>query len=225
MGVGGDPFCMEVQPLDPGGGAPVGPLPGVAPAGGPPPFFTFPFNSLAIDGPVRTVGYTVALKLRQPGVRVQILKCQINVVHDIWTCYLPLVGMAAPDYVGHLTVVPGPGMQEPILQQTPIEAEIVAMEMVGNDQTPMWVPNSVQAPQGLSVPGWQRLPFDANNAIRFEALSIPGGGFLAGAPVPGPFAVQWQSPQPPQSGMVRFLDAAGNIISQEPAQHTQPPPP
>ncbi len=224
MGVGGDPFCMQVQPLDPGGGAPVGPLPAITPGGGPPPFFTFPFNSLDVDGPTRTVSYTVALKLRQPGVRVQILKCQINVVHDLWRCYLPLEGVSPPDYFGRLTVMPGPGAQALILQQTPIEPEIVAMELIGSAQMPMWVPNSVQAPPGMQIPGWQTFPIDANNSFRIEAEIIPGGGFLVGDPVPGPFDVQWQSPQPPQVGMVRFLDANGNVIAQEAAQHQQPPP-
>jgi len=220
MGLGGDPGCAQVTLFDPGGGPPVGPLPGVTAP------FGFGFRSDFIDGPTRTVSYTVALKLRQPGVRVQILKCQISVVHDLFQCFLPIQGSMGSTHIANLHVFQGPGQQEPILQQTPIDVEIVQLLLVNADQLPApgWA-SSQPAPAGQLPAGWQ-------GAVGFDFTSfdlvdpILGMPILVGQPIdPTPFTVQFQdSGQPPQEGLVAFSDLNGNIIAREHAPHQAPPP-
>ncbi len=226
MGVGGDPNCDQVTLFDPGGGAPVGPLPAVTAP------FSFGFRSDAVDGPTRAVGYTVALKLREPGVRVQILKCQINVVHDLTACFMPLMSNGSL-HGGDLQFRPGPGLAEPILQQTPIQTEIVALRLAGPDQTPAWLPGSGGVTlMGGTPPGWQGQADPINDVIAFLLFDPPPGMgspiFLDGRANAYPnqgFQLNFQDQgQPPQMGEVQFLDIDGNIVAREPVLHQQPPP-
>ncbi len=223
MGVGGDPGCAEVTLFDPGGGPPVGPLPGVTAP------FGFGFRSDFVDGPTRAVGYTVALKLRQPGVRVQILKCQVNVVHDLFQCFLPIVGSQGSTHVANLHVLPGAGQQEPILQQTPVSVEIVQLLLVHADQLPApgWA-SSQPAAGGLAgqgPAGW--LGSAGPDFLSFDLVDpIVGTPIVVGQPLdPTPFPLQFEdSGQPPQEGLVAFMDMNGNVIAREHAPHQAPPP-
>ncbi|MDJ0520725.1 MAG: PKD domain-containing protein [Planctomycetota bacterium] len=212
MGIGGDPLCFEIELFNPDG------TPAFPPTNPPPPIganpLGFGIDSTAIDGPPRTVDYTISIRLREPGVRVQILKCLVSVVHEVWTCNFPLPFAQPPDFVGELTIAPGPGASDPKVALMP---EIVAIELVNAEQTPQW--NSSQVPPGGSAPaGW--IGQTSGDGVSFLLDDdVVGDPIVAGQPFSTtPFQIQINS-GPPQQAQVRFLDAAGNIVAREPASH------
>ena len=150
LGIGGDPFGTDIEVKDTAGN--VSPPPAApAPNPGPAPF-TITVKSLAVDGGPRTVCYTITLRLRDPGVRVQILKCNVCIAHDYLTCNLD-VGGAAPNHVAIVTITP-PAPSPGLLPIPPAHSFVIDF----NQQDPTWI--SVNNVQNLPA-GWQTVPAGA----------------------------------------------------------------
>lgn len=206
-GVGGDPFGMGIEVRDTAGN--LSPPPAMPPPNpGPPPFF-ITVKSLDVDPPPRVVCYTITIKLRDPGVRVQILKCIICVVHDYLACGM-VVGGSAPAYSGQVLIQP----PAPATGLPPI-APIHRVEMHYNEQDPNWV--QVSNVQNLPM-GWNFQIDPVNGLVRFDLVDT-----LVGQPIqPGQnwgcninFQTMAVVGVTPNGGVWRFFDESGEDVGAE----------
>jgi hypothetical protein len=199
IGIFGDPGAAEIDVIDEGGND-VPPLPGPVNPAGTPPFFDV--VSKDVDGPPRTVCYLISIKLRDPGVRTQILKCQVWVRHGHVRCFLNSFGtpVASGSLVVEADVIPGPPLP-PIHQ----------VEVVFNQQTPPWL-----AANPMSLPpGWapqvlaDRIQFFLQDPVVGTPITAGGG------PKQFQFTLQTQGGQPPTAGHVRCYDAQPRLVALE----------
>jgi hypothetical protein len=192
IGILGDPFANEIDVFDDAGDPVNPPLPGMVQPAGAPPDFTVVSND--VDGPPRVVGYVITMRLRDPGVRTQILKCQVFVRHTQPRCWLNSFG--TPVGSGFLQVevdaVPGPPLPD-----------IHGVEVVFAEQNPVWqtlTPNS-------HPPGW--MPQVLPDRVRYTLDPMLGPPITPGG---GPFFFQFffqtVGGTPPVSGEVHFFDGA-----------------
>jgi hypothetical protein len=189
-GLLGDPGANDVEVRDEGGNV-VPPLPGPVNPAGLVPFFDF--TSEEVHGPPHIVGYVVTIRLRDPGVRTQILKCQIWVRHRQVRCALATFG--TPVLSGSLVLEAEPLFGPPM-------PAIHLVEVRYAEQTPPWQ----SATPGPLPPGWgsqvlaDRIQFFLQNPAVGQPITVGGGPFQF------QFALQTVGGTPPSHGLVRCLD-------------------
>ena len=208
-GAGGDPFCMQTlisQPPLLGSGPPFFPPAALFPVPAAP--WTFNFLSDGVDTPLRVVQYTVQLKLREPGCRVQILKCQVYVLHGF------IGGGGGGDDLGGgdfridlMLMVNAPvGVQYPI-------PPIFDVEIFPGDQNPPW--NFVDTTLAVLPAGWMQMALPGG-AVRFFTTTNP---LVPGQPVNfGNIFGQTNNNTQPNSIRVRLSRLDGSIVGQEQLQ-------
>ncbi len=216
VGMGGDAAAAEIIVTDPfGGQAP----PDVF--GAPPPPPRFP-NAVAPPNAIRSITvtsiavhddstkqYTVRIRLEDPGIRVQILKCTVWVIHDgLNLRFSKVTKFGENSYRGKLraeVVKPQAGIQGPS------RPEIRSMEIHFSEQDPKWTSvdlNSIQLP-----PGWTA-------ELIGNSLRLAWGG-PEGSPLKedGPaleFAFDFTTAGgAPCEVVVRLFDANGAMIGKE----------
>ncbi|MBI2900902.1 MAG: PKD domain-containing protein [Planctomycetes bacterium] len=196
LGVGGDPAGGEIVVSDANGGT----APPLVFGGGPPPAPVA--NAVAPPGVINgitvtstavhesiTKQYTVIIRLVDPGIRVQILKCTVWVLHDrAHVCFWKVVEFGPNSFRGRLQV----GIEGPVLGiQGPAAPDVYDVEIILNQQSPAWSSidlSSVVLPAGWAaqaIPGGVRFHYvgpagaplkEGQGAQEFEFDFVTGGG-------------------------------------------------
>jgi PKD repeat protein len=162
--------------------------------------------------------YDVLVRLEDPGVRIQVVRSEVQVIHGAIVADLDMQPPLSNDFNGDLDVgiAGAPGGGPPLVARPPV----YGVELRLAEQTPAWTAASIRSPP--ANPSWSgRVTADA---VFFEVTNPQAGTPLRSGDVPLRFEPDFTTAGGnPTQGTLRLLDASGAVVGRQPLRVTITP--